>query len=71
MIHDGVIQDFSIAENIILQNHDILTLSDRIAVLHEDQIMGVVERNDSNAEELGLMMAGVRTEQLAETKAAA
>ncbi len=32
--------------------------------------MGVVERQDTNAEELGLMMAGVRKEQLAEAKAA-
>jgi simple sugar transport system ATP-binding protein len=49
----------------------VLALSDRIAVLYEGQIMGVVERQDTNVEELGMMMAGVRQEQLAEAVATA
>jgi len=39
---------------------EILALSDRIAVIYEGQIMGVVPRDEANAESLGLMMAGVR-----------
>ncbi len=38
---------------------EVLALSDRIAVLYEGRIMGIVERDETNAEELGLMMAGV------------
>ncbi len=38
---------------------EVLALSDRIAVLYEGRIMGIVDRDATNAEELGLMMAGV------------
>lgn len=38
---------------------EILALADRILVLYEGRIMGIVARNETNAEELGLMMAGV------------
>jgi simple sugar transport system ATP-binding protein len=38
---------------------EILALSDRILVLYEGRVMGIVERDKTNAEELGLMMAGV------------
>lgn len=41
---------------------EVLALSDRIAVLYEGRIMGIVERDETNAEALGLMMAGVATE---------
>lgn len=43
---------------------EILALSDRIAVIYEGKIMGVVERDQANAEDLGLMMAGVRSANL-------
>jgi simple sugar transport system ATP-binding protein len=38
---------------------EILTLSDRIAVMFEGRIMGFVDREDASRERLGLMMAGV------------
>jgi len=38
---------------------EIQNLSDRIAVMYEGQIMGVVKRGEATAEQLGLMMAGV------------
>lgn len=38
---------------------EILALSDRIAVLYEGRIMGIVERTQATAEQLGLLMAGV------------
>jgi len=38
---------------------EILALADRILVLYEGRVMGIVERNATDAEELGLMMAGV------------
>ena len=37
---------------------EILSVSDRIAVLYEGQIMGVVPAGSANMEELGLMMGG-------------
>jgi simple sugar transport system ATP-binding protein len=37
---------------------EILALADRIAVLYEGRIMGVVDRARADVEELGLMMAG-------------
>jgi simple sugar transport system ATP-binding protein len=37
---------------------ELLSMSDRIAVLYEGRIMGVVDAQDATTEELGLMMAG-------------
>lgn len=39
---------------------EIQNLADRIAVMYEGQIMGIVRRGEVDARELGLMMAGVR-----------
>jgi simple sugar transport system ATP-binding protein len=41
---------------------EIQNLSDRIAVMYEGQIMGIVDRGQATVQELGLMMAGVRPE---------
>ncbi len=41
---------------------EVLALSDRIAVLYEGRVMDIVEREKTNAEELGLLMAGVHPE---------
>ena len=41
---------------------EILALSDRIAVIYEGEIVGVVNRADADVETLGLMMAGVQPE---------
>jgi len=40
---------------------EILSLSDRIAVIYEGRIMGVVKSEEADIEELGLMMAGVES----------
>ena len=37
---------------------EIMELSDRIAVLYEGEIMGIVPAEKANIEEIGLMMAG-------------
>jgi simple sugar transport system ATP-binding protein len=42
---------------------EILSLADRIAVIYEGQIMGVVDGDEATAERIGLLMAGVRAEQ--------
>ncbi len=41
---------------------EIRNLSDRIAVMYEGRIMGVLEREEASIEKLGLMMAGVSVE---------
>jgi len=41
---------------------EILALSDRIAVIYEGEIMGIVPADEADVEEIGLMMAGVRGE---------
>lgn len=41
---------------------EILALSDRIAVIYEGEIVGVVDRSEADVQQLGLMMAGVRAE---------
>jgi simple sugar transport system ATP-binding protein len=42
---------------------EILALSDRIAVIYEGKIMGVVPRERATPKELGLMMAGVTVDR--------
>jgi len=39
---------------------EVLALSDRIAVIFEGQIMGVVDSDEATPEKLGLLMAGVK-----------
>jgi simple sugar transport system ATP-binding protein len=41
---------------------ELMALSDRIAVLHGGEVMGIVKPGDANIEQLGLMMAGERRE---------
>ncbi len=41
---------------------EILSLSDRIAVIHDGKFMGIVENGSVTVEEIGLMMAGIRRE---------
>jgi simple sugar transport system ATP-binding protein len=38
---------------------EVLNLSDRIAVMYEGQVIGVVDRAGATVEQLGLMMAGI------------
>jgi simple sugar transport system ATP-binding protein len=37
---------------------EIFSLSDRIAVMFEGRIMGVIERQDANEQDIGILMAG-------------
>ena len=38
---------------------EVLNLSDRLAVLYEGRMMGILDRDEATVEHLGLMMAGV------------
>ncbi|MBN1669207.1 MAG: ATP-binding cassette domain-containing protein, partial [Anaerolineales bacterium] len=43
---------------------ELLSLSDRIAVIYEGEIMGVVAAEDANINEIGMMMTGTRRSEL-------
>ena len=38
---------------------EILNLSDRIMVMNAGECMGIVDKNDADAQSIGLMMAGI------------
>jgi simple sugar transport system ATP-binding protein len=42
---------------------EVLTLSDRIAVMYEGAIVGEVEARTATVEEIGLLMAGVHSDE--------
>ena len=44
---------------------EIMSLSDRIAVMFDGQIMGERLASETNANELGLLMAGINNEEAA------
>jgi len=43
---------------------EVLTLSDRIAIIHQGEIMGVIDSAAAEVEAVGLMMGGTRAEDL-------
>jgi simple sugar transport system ATP-binding protein len=43
---------------------EILALSDRIAIIHQGEIMGVIDSVEAEVEAIGLMMGGTRAEDL-------
>ena len=48
-----------------LELDEILDLSDRIAVVNNGELIGIVDAATTNEKEVGLMMAGVRKEAAA------
>jgi len=62
-IHHRLLEQRAAATAILLISEDldeIRALSDRIAVIYEGRIVGIVDGRTATAEELGLMMAGAR-----------
>jgi len=61
-IHQRLLLQREAGTGILLISEDldeIRTLSDRIAVMYEGRIIGVVDRGQASLEQIGLMMAGV------------
>ncbi|MGQ9490584.1 MAG: ABC transporter ATP-binding protein [Anaerolineae bacterium] len=61
-IHQRLLQQRAAGKAILLISEDldeIRALSDRIAVIYEGRIIGIVNRDQATIEQLGLMMAGV------------
>ena len=70
-IHQRLLEQRANGTAILLISEDldeIRTLSDRIAVMYEGQIIGIVARGEATVEQIGLMMAGI---PLQETRAKA
>jgi general nucleoside transport system ATP-binding protein len=60
-IHQRIIQERDKGKTILLfslELDEILNVSDRIAVMYEGEIVGIVNASQTNENELGLMMAG-------------
>ncbi len=61
-IHQRLLEQRAGGTAILLISEDldeIRTLSDRIAVMYEGHIIGIVERDGATVEQIGLMMAGI------------
>jgi simple sugar transport system ATP-binding protein len=64
-VHRRLLEQRAEGTAILLISEDldeILSLSDRIAVIYEGQIMGVIPQEEATPEKLGLLMAGVGSE---------
>ncbi|MCL4459535.1 MAG: ABC transporter ATP-binding protein [Chloroflexi bacterium] len=62
-VHQQLIKQREAGMAILLISADleeVLTLSDRIAVMYEGEIIGIIPAEHADMEEIGLMMAGVR-----------
>ena len=61
-IHQRLMEQRAAGTAILLISEDldeIRTLSDRIAVIYEGKIMGIVRRGEATVEQIGLLMAGI------------
>ncbi|GAP22469.1 ABC transporter ATP-binding protein [Leptolinea tardivitalis] len=65
-IHERLLMQRDAGTAILLISEDldeIRTLSDRIAIIYEGNIIGIVDRNEATVEQIGLMMAGISMEE--------
>jgi len=65
-IHQRLIEQRAAGKAILLISEDldeIRALSDRIAVMYEGRILGIVDRGQATVEEIGLIMAGIPMEE--------
>ncbi len=65
-IHQRLLEQRAAGTAILLISEDLdetRTLSDRIAVMYEGQITGIVERDNATVEQIGLMMAGISMQE--------
>lgn len=66
-IHSRIVEERNNGKAILLisfELDEIMALSDRIAVLSGGEITGIVNPKETNENDLGLMMAGVKKEEL-------
>jgi ABC-type uncharacterized transport system ATPase subunit len=69
-IHQRLLAQREAGTAILLISEDldeVRTLSDRIAIIYEGKITGVIERGGASVEQIGLMMAGISMEEAMNT----
>lgn len=70
-IHKRLIEQRSKGKAVLLVSFEldeILNVSDRIAVIHDGKIVGIVNADETNEQELGLLMAGSKISSLKDRK---
>ena len=71
-VYERLIKERSEGTAILListELQEIFRISDRIAVMYRGEFMGIVETSQTNINEIGLMMAGIRLESMEKTTA--
>ncbi|MBA2311321.1 MAG: ABC transporter ATP-binding protein [Actinobacteria bacterium] len=64
-VHDIILEERAKGVGILLISEDLdelLSLSDRILVMYEGNVMGTIDGDDAGREKIGLMMAGTHTD---------
>ncbi|MEY8370681.1 ABC transporter ATP-binding protein [Aerococcaceae bacterium 50-4] len=65
-VHDRLVQHRDAGKSVLLMSFEldeIMGVSDRIAVMHDGEINAIVNADETNETELGLLMAGVSLEE--------
>ena len=65
-IHKRLVEQRDLGKAVILVSlelDEVLNVSDRIAVVNNGELIGIVNANETNENEVGLMMAGVKKEE--------
>lgn len=65
-VHDRLVQHRDAGKSVLLMSFEldeIMGVADRIAVMHDGKINAIVDADDTNETELGLLMAGVSLEE--------
>lgn len=64
-IHKRLVEERDKGKGVLLVSlelDEVLNVSDRIAVINNGELIGIVNANETNQDEVGLMMAGVKKE---------
>jgi general nucleoside transport system ATP-binding protein len=67
-VHESLINQRDQGKGILLFSlslDEIFLLSNRIAVIHKGEIAGILERNETTPEEVGLLMLGITRQEAA------
>ena len=65
-IHKRLVEQRDLGKAVLLVSlelDEVLNVSDRIAVVNNGELIGIVNANETNENEVGLMMAGVKKEE--------
>lgn len=66
-IHQKILEQRERGAGVLLVStelSDLFSLSDRIAVMYEGEVMGVLDKKDYDVQKVGMMMAGTRSNEL-------